>query len=176
MFYKTLGALLTGTNGTYLSYSGIERTLNGNYTYAGQALGIGTPYSSSNFRGASLYEVNPNHPYTGVVFGTGDTPPTLDDYCLAGSLVSGYSCDKEITKELTDESAKVTAVYTITNTSGEAITIREVGLIGQATGTSANNGDYNGLIERTVLDEPVTIPAGGTGKVTYTLKLAFPVA
>lgn len=59
---------------------------------------------------------------------------------------------------------------TITNNNETDITIGEVGIVYQ-TGSS-----YSVLFERTVLESPITIPAGGVGQVTYTIRMNYPTA
>lgn len=63
-------------------------------------------------------------------------------------------------------------IYTITNSSATDITIAEVGLWGYIN--YAASSMENALLERTVLDEPVTIPAGGIGMVTYSIRYNYP--
>ena len=105
----------------------------------------------------------------GVYFGTGDTPPTLDDYKLSGDVISGISASVDIVctdGNIDSEYAEIKIVYTVTNSNGEEITIKEVAL---ATSSAI-------MIDRTVLDTPVTIPAGGIGQVTYTIRMNYPTA
>lgn len=112
--------------------------------------------------------------YPGVLFGNGDTPVSFNDYCLSGSIVpvTNVSC---VPSPATSESyAENTYIYTITNTSSAEMVIKEVGLLA-AMVTNESNYQY-GLIERTVLDNPVTIPAGSVGMVKYTLRFNFPTA
>ena len=110
---------------------------------------------------------------TGVVLGSGSTPPTLDDYTLEEMIESGLS--GSVTNTAVDENHNVTKTYTITNTSDEDITITEIGIHGWAY-TQENRNSVCLLIDRTLLEEPVTIPAGGVGIVTYTLGINIPEA
>ena len=110
---------------------------------------------------------------TGVVLGSGSTPPTLDDYTLENMIVEGLS--GSVTNTAVDENHNVTKTYTITNTSDEDITIAEIGIHGWVYSQS-NRNSVCVLIERTLLEEPVTIPAGGVGIVTYTLGMNIPEA
>ena len=111
----------------------------------------------------------------GLYFGNGAEPPTLDDYKLAGDVVSGFSVTKITTSEYDGASAARTNVYTIANTSSTEITISEIGLVGYAWNSATSNNGH-ALFDRTVLDEPVTIPAGGVGQVTYTIRMNYPTA
>ena len=113
----------------------------------------------------------------GVAFGTGSVPPTEDDYCFSGERISGLTSSNVSlarTIEVNASGFSYTTEYTISNTLGNDITIREIGLISCVSGkfTIATSSRYkSALIERTVLDSPVTIPAGGVGKVTYTIRI-----
>lgn len=106
----------------------------------------------------------------GILFGNGNTPVTVDDYKLSGDVISTITATVAVTWDYTDDGCSGTAVCTLTNTGSSAITIAEVGLFAGFT----SNNNMNVLIERTLLDEPITIPAGGIGKVTYTITFAYP--
>ena len=128
---------------------------------------------------ASLHKVRTSyHTYGGVVFGTGTTPPTKDDYCLSGTLLTNFSYSAGVTTTPDANGVTIKAIYTITNIGSADMTIGEIGLMGNiysSGNTSANQSDdRKGFIERTVLDEPVTIQAGGVGTVTYTIRMNDP--
>ena len=107
----------------------------------------------------------------GVVFGTGTTPPTLDDITMSGDLVTGISCSIGTSYEWQDDGVVYVGNYTITNNNSTDITIGEVCLF------ACNDIYYEVvLMERTVLDTPITIPAGGFGQVEYTIRMNFPTA
>ena len=112
---------------------------------------------------------------SGVLFGTGDTPASLDDYKLAGDTIQNIAASISKTYSYSEAQPSLKAVYTITNNNAAAITIKEVALNVQYTYTS--NGSVSGcVIDRTVLDTPVTIPAGGVGQVEYTITINLPTA
>lgn len=106
---------------------------------------------------------------SGVAFGTGRTPPTTDDYTLSGDLVSGIVISAALSYEFQDDGMVYKSVYAITNNNANAITIGEVGLV-----ACPYAYDLPVLVERTVLETPVTIEPGGIGKVTYTIRMNFP--
>ena len=110
--------------------------------------------------------------YPGIIIGTGDTPPTLDDYCLSGDLITSFTSSVVPTYECNDSGATLTALCTITNSGSKAFTIREVGVFGKA-GSSSSASDAC-LVERTVLDAPLTIDPSGVGQLTYTIKFNYP--
>ena len=116
----------------------------------------------------------------GVVLGNGDTPPTFEDYTLAGDLISNFVFTASVSTLKTDGSGvTIRALYTITNNNSSEITIKEIGLI--VNGTQFNSGSGPDaknkiILDRTVLDTPVTIPAGGIGQVVYTITFNLPTA
>jgi hypothetical protein len=116
----------------------------------------------------------------GVIFGTGTTPPSLDDYCFSGTAIDNLTTSNVTlvrTNECTENNSKISMEYTISNTTGADITIGEIGLLipisAKKTGSNSTYY-YSLLIERSVLDSPVTILAGGVGRVIYTLQMNFP--
>lgn len=109
---------------------------------------------------------------TGVILGDGNTSPTIEDYSLSGNQITGFTYSNVITKEsIGDGLGRLTCVYTITNNNDEAITISEIGLV---TLAYVNSAYYPWLYERTVLDSPVTIEAGGVGQVQYIIEMKLP--
>lgn len=115
----------------------------------------------------------------GVFFGSGNTPSTIDDYKLAGDVITGCTCsyvDKS-TYESDGSASTLTYEYTITNNNDTEITIGEIGLFFETYWKSSNttNIHYFNMFERTALETPITIPAGGVGQVTYTIKMEYPV-
>ena len=120
-----------------------------------------------------LYQLGTGTDGGGVAFGDGDTAPTLDDYTLSGSVVSGISVSPAVSREFADGKMVYKGVYTITNTSDTAKTIKEIGLFCTVT---TEYPRYQMCVERTVLDEPVTIEAGGIGMVEYIIYVEIPTA
>lgn len=170
-YYRALAAFSSGRNITIVSANRNNYALN--YEYADRLIAI----SKSNNDYPSLkkfnkYEKESNsYSYYGVVFGNGTTQPTIDDYQLAGDHFQTYDATVVVTQNGTEDYEEVVAIYTITNTGTTEFTISEIGLT--ACGGSNNQGT---LIERTLLDTPVTIPAGGIGQVTYTIRMNYPIA
>lgn len=111
----------------------------------------------------------------GVWFGDGETPPTRDDYRWAGTIAKNFTHQVSVSSTADAIGISTTAVYTITNNNSTEITIREICMFSRWY--RATTSDYHGyLIDRTVLDTPVTIPAGGIGQVTYTIRMNYPTA
>lgn len=108
-----------------------------------------------------------------IIIGSGTTPPTVDDYKLESQITSGIT--GSIASKFSDEGLLVFTL-TLNNTSSADITIGEVGYAAGVPTSSSSSGAA-ALLERTVLDEPITIPAGGVGQILYTFGLEFkPVA
>ena len=113
--------------------------------------------------------------YTSYIrLGTGDTPPTLDDFKLSGDFVTSIASTVAAGSIVVNgDSISQSATYTITNTGSTEITIKEIAIFSGNKSTSS--GYYKSvMIERSVLDSPVTIPAGGVGQVNYTIRLNLP--
>ena len=111
---------------------------------------------------------------SGVLFGTGDTPASLDDYKLAGNVIRNIAATINRTYSYSEAQQSLKTIYTITNNNTGEITIKEVAL--QAEFYSTNGVTRGCIIDRTVLDTPVTIPAGGIGQVEYTITFNLPTA
>ena len=114
----------------------------------------------------------------GVCFGNGTAPESYNDYTMSGELMTSYTESQTITGSEDELGCTKTALYTITNSGSEPFTISEVGLIGYVYVRSADYSSRyiydNILLERTLLDVPITIEAGGVGQVTYTLRYEWP--
>ena len=129
----------------------------------------------STFSGTNTSLVTDQKLFTGVIFGTGNTEPTIDDYQMAGEHFVDYTESHTYESTLNGTTKTLSCRYTLTNTSTESVTIGEVGLSTYAYREVSSNYYYSGfLLERTALDSPITIPAGGVGVITYTLKFDLP--
>lgn len=112
-----------------------------------------------------------NSSSAGIVLGSGNTPPTIDDYCLESMITSGLSQKTIISN---DENGNLTYKATMTNISQNPITIGEVGVISKVyTGANTATGKIV-LMERTALETPVTIEPDGVGQITYTIVVDIP--
>ena len=109
----------------------------------------------------------------GVSFGTGTTPATTSDYSLESILTSSQisvSVPNAVSFSRVDTYDEYSVTFGVTNKTNEAITISEVGLT--AIPISGNPNKY-ALVDRTVLDEPITIPAGQSKQITYTIRFNY---
>ena len=110
----------------------------------------------------------------GIHFGDGSSV-SEDDYYLTGNRITTISTTSVQEVILDGNIINKKIVFTISNTGTDDITISEIGLVGQFTrhyNTSATASEYL-LLEHTLLNEPVIIPAGGVGQVTYTITFNF---
>lgn len=103
---------------------------------------------------------------TQLVFGTGNTPVTFDDYTLTNYKyfqVTSYAWDglqyNSETKTFSN-----TARISLTNNTGSDFVVSEIGI-------SANK---RVLYYREVLDTPITIPAGKAITYTHEFKFTMP--
>lgn len=112
----------------------------------------------------------------GVSFGTGSTPATENDINLENTITSGIivtltsrivSCDAP-------GSPYVQYSFMVSNSLDAPLTIREVGYKQSVkcatTPGRTNSVDAVCLLDRTVLDAPLTIAAGDAGVLVYKLK------
>lgn len=119
------------------------------------------------------YTDSPSSYYlNGVTFGDSDQPATVEDYKLAGNIISNLVASVTISKSDND----ITARFTITNNNSTEVTIKEVCYTAYFQYfTSSWGSNSNGVvIDRTVLDTPVTIPTGGVGQIVYTITFNYP--
>lgn len=110
----------------------------------------------------------------GICLGTGNTAAAVTDYQLEAPITAGLQASIVQAVD-TDGSGNPYLQFdlTITNNSGGAVTIKEIGYRQNLRGATALGGTGSSrvcLLDRTVLDSPVTIPAGELGVIRYTLK------
>ena len=137
------------------------------------------PTSHTNLRGlgfnfASSATLKTSINGTCIVFGDGDATPTINDYNLSGNLITGIVSSTSTVRK----SNGVEKRFTVTNNNSNEIIIKEICYFSQA-GWRSDLGSSSGIIlllDRTVLDTPVTIPAGGIGQVVYTITFNYPTA
>ena len=112
---------------------------------------------------------------TGVSFGTGTTPATASDYVLESILGDNkinVSTPSSISFSRYDTYEEYTVTFGVTNKTADAITISEMGLTAMPY-SPYSGGNYYALVDRTVLDAPVTIPAGQSKQITYTIRFNY---
>lgn len=108
----------------------------------------------------------------GTWFGKGTTPPTPDDYTMEDPYVNGelsVQCASVVTATHTEESYSISMVYNVTNTTSEDLTISEIGVFGFHIIT----GGYYCLLDHTILENPVVVPAKRTVAMEYVIKFPY---
>lgn len=108
----------------------------------------------------------------GVAFGDGGAAESVNDYALSGNHMTKYTATCTKSCEINDNEITITMVFTITSNESTTFTIREIGWYDCLFG-SAESG---ALIDRTVLESPVTIQPTGVGQVVYTMRFPTPSA
>lgn len=175
-FYSAI-AVYTGllaTAAPVTTYSGYERDMNTSATASPILKTIAKTVKFVSSITSST--ASSNSAVTGVVFGDGIAPASPTDYKMAGDLMSSGSVSVAQTNNIADDRSymELTNVYTITNTMDKDFTISEVGIV---SGFGNNSINYHTiLLERTLLDEPITIPVGGVGVVTHTIRINYNTA
>lgn len=100
---------------------------------------------------------------TYIKSGTGTTEATENDYELEVEA-TGLTCDSVVTAISANDTKTYTATFS--NSTANDITVAEIGFF--CCSYTGNNYD-NFLLDRIVLDTPITIPAGESKAITYEL-------
>lgn len=125
----------------------------------------------SVFSGVNIEDSQSSN-YIGIYIGTGDTTPTPDDYTLESPLTSSSVSRTNInpnSSAILDENNNVIGVrrmVTYQNITASDIVVKEIGTFWNTHYTSTGAIKLF-LIERTVLDEPVTLEPNGTITVAF---------
>lgn len=169
-YYKCLAMLMrdeTGASGvTIKSTNGTSCNL---YTKAGTSV-ISYPLQVGYIMGM----FSTSNSSMGIILGDGTTAPTLSDYKLSGNMLTSATATVGDSVTIDDNGITRTAVLTVNNTGTTDFVVSEVGLIGRYNYGSSYADFF--LWERSLLDKPVTIPAGGAGQITYSIRFNFPTA
>lgn len=142
--------------------------------------GSGTSYHPSCNDGLKSYlfpheakDVKTTHDY-GVIFGDGTVAPAKTDYKLSGNIISTISnTTSEFSHRTSGEKTTFISTFVLRNTGSEPITISEVGWVGSFS-VSGTTSSKRFLLDRALLDSPVTIPAGERGMVVYKRSVTIP--
>lgn len=144
------------------------RAVNGEFRYFNGALSFLNSPTKAGTKDATA---------AGISVGTGNTAPTEDDWQLEEHLGTGINITLTETVYGNDAPGVPYVQYkvTVTNTGSAPITVKEIGYkqtVGSARypGSSVDGGTRVFLLDRTVLDTPVTIAAGDAGIITYKLR------
>lgn len=114
----------------------------------------------------------------GISVGTSDTPATDEDYILGATITSGLSGVVTNTHGMDDNDPYVIFNVVLSNTTTSDIVVKEIGLkISMSSGSSPNStsgiSSSAVLVDRTVLDTPLTVPARGNAALQYKLKCNY---
>ena len=109
----------------------------------------------------------------GVVFGTGNVEPTINDYTLSGEIVGNIS--GSVSTEIIDNET-IKAIYAVTNNGSDSVTIGEIGICFKADSYGYGNGGGFAMFDRTVLETPITIEPGGIGQITHLITMKTPTS
>lgn len=172
-------------------------SLSGSSTEYGSGSGIKANIKFKNYEG-TLYAVTPfistfyrrydsttlSNSFAGVKFGSGDSSESEDSYTLDNIITSSLTVSiapgqDTIYHEYDSENNAINeyVLYTITNNDSESVTINEIGLfaraytgsdIGQSVSSSAQK---TFLIDRTVLDAPLTLAPNDSAVLKYSFAL-----
>lgn len=109
----------------------------------------------------------------GIAFGSSNTPATENDYMLGSFIpnLTGNASEQTIA-DLATLTYKAQIQLTISNNTGSPVEINEVGLFGLFNTTTTRGANVSNtrrciMIDRTVLENPVTIANGDSGLVQY---------
>lgn len=174
-FYRT--GLGWGAGGT--TYGGLSlRDVNGNRAYtSNKANTTGFPYGVR-----AIATINSSTATTnGFSIGRDGTPASIYDYNLKDTINSGVNISLIATfyevKNINDYFT--TFDFSITNTSNNTITIREIGYkaIFECTRipTASMTEIANFLLDRTVLEEPLILESKATGIIHYKIGFEQPI-
>jgi hypothetical protein len=108
----------------------------------------------------------------GTWYGTGTTPATIDDYKLEKPItdtsITGRSGSKALVISLDADGVRFSAPHSLTNTTSNDIVVSEIGCFGQMDSSKSAF-----LLDRTVLETPVVVPAGKTVAMEYVIKFPY---
>ena len=170
-WYKAFGWIMA-MNNQYRTFTNVQGANTNCSTYNSDWVKLN--YNTDSYATPSMWRVRTAlGQNAGIYFGTGTTAATIDDYALSGEIISTISYSSDVQVTLNDDIAALIGTYTVTNTGTETITIGEVALMAGLGGSGVN---YQALLERTVLESPITIEPGGVGQVTYTIRMNYPTA
>lgn len=111
----------------------------------------------------------------GVYFGRGRTPATMDDYTMEDPIIDGTldvsaGGPGALTVALNEDHLRISGVHQLTNKTDEDIYIWEIGLH-----ILFSQGGFSYMLEHTVLEEPIIVPAGNTISTEYVIKFPYGV-
>ncbi len=154
----------------------LNRAINEVKSYMGNTFYVVpcTTTSSVSFSGSAVTETTGSC----VVVGSGDTPATEDDYCLESQLTGLTATNSNSVQYDAENFRFIQRVeYTISNNGSTDVTIKEIGRVcscntAATKGATTTSSAKCFLVDRTVLEAPVVVPAGESSIVRY--EFVFP--
>lgn len=154
---------------TIKDYNGTNRSTNS----AGSINSSYPAYISGSVSSSVDISSNTSAHNIGIYIGTGNTAPTADDYTLESPLTSSSvsrTSTSPNSSAILDENNNVIGVrrmVTYQNITSDNIVVKEIGTFWNDFYDSSGSNHALFLIERTVLDEPVTLEPNGTITVAF---------
>ena len=164
-WYKNICATMLQQHGQdYYGYLPVKGT-NGT-TYYGAGM-----YSAFPRTIANLLSLNVNT--AGFVLGTGTTAVTNEDYRTETPVTSGLSATTTYTRGLDNGNPYIEYTLNVVNSLSSDIVVTEIAY-DQAVQAATTQGGTTMTtavvcLDHTLLDSPVTIPAGGSNAIKYRL-------
>lgn len=143
----------TTTLSTYYTIDGKELSNIGN----SNQLYVGLTSALSDTLKTNDYNNNSAH----LIIGTGTGTISENDYCLFNQC-SNCTCVSASSTTTSNLTKSYTATFQ--NNSESDVTVTETGIVGKLY---IENKWFKVLLEHTLLETPVIIPAGGTRTITY---------
>lgn len=132
--------------------------------------------ANTSFSPILLYQTatfRKNYDDVGVCVGSGNTPASKTDYKLENLISSGLNqLNRTHALNILDNGIEIVYAFILQNVSEDDITISEIGLLNYGYIQGSTGAAF--LVDRTVLDTPVTIPAGETKTISYSIRINYP--
>lgn len=129
-------------------------------------------YDDFPYNVETTFTLNANN--AGISVGSGTTIVSENDYQLVTPITSGLMGNVIVDKGIESGNAYITLNITVTNTSNSNITIAEICYKQEFKVTSTQSGTTTStvvcMIDRSLLETPITISPNETAVLTYKLK------
>lgn len=112
----------------------------------------------------------------GIWLGSSSTPASENDFALVDRIGAGLDVSIPTVNTGVDSNGQpyLEYLFTVTNTTANNIIISEIGYVQKFYAANAQMGSasssYPFLLDRTIFDAPVSVPAGESAVIRYTLK------
>ena len=108
----------------------------------------------------------------GTFFGTGTTPAMVDDIKMQSPIddsTLSFSNASAITASVGPDHMRMSINYDVTNNGTNDVAISEIGVFGTLV-----SSDPPFMLDHTVLETPIIIPAGDTKPIAYAVIINYP--